>query len=114
MPTYDYECKKCHHKFEVFQSIKDKPLSECPQCNGEVKRLIGGGMGIIFKGNGFYTTDYKKSSSTASSSSAKAKPAAAKEESASPTESKASGEGTSKESAKESSKSTNKKEAMAS
>jgi putative FmdB family regulatory protein len=71
MPTYDYECKKCDHKFEIFQSIKDKPLADCPQCKGELRRLIGGGMGIIFKGNGFYSTDYKKSSTSTSTSSSK-------------------------------------------
>jgi putative FmdB family regulatory protein len=63
MPTYEYECTACHYRFEKFQSIKDDPLSTCPECQGSVKRLIGGGIGIIFKGSGFYTTDYKKSSS---------------------------------------------------
>jgi putative FmdB family regulatory protein len=63
MPTYEYECSSCHIRFEKFQSIKDDPLSKCPECNGPVKRLIGAGVGIIFKGSGFYTTDYKKKSS---------------------------------------------------
>ena len=62
MPTYEYECTKCGHTFEAFQSITAAPLSSCPQCRGKVRRLIGGGMGVIFKGSGFYTTDYKKSS----------------------------------------------------
>jgi putative FmdB family regulatory protein len=62
MPTYEYECTKCGHTFDAFQSITAEPLSSCPQCRGKVRRLIGGGMGIIFKGSGFYTTDYKKSS----------------------------------------------------
>jgi putative FmdB family regulatory protein len=62
MPTYDYECTACGYNFEVFQKISDTPLTECPQCKKRVKRLIGGGTGIIFKGSGFYTTDYKKSS----------------------------------------------------
>lgn len=62
MPTYEYECTKCGHTFEAFQSIKDAPLSSCPECTGKVRRLIGGGMGVIFKGSGFYTTDYKRSS----------------------------------------------------
>ena len=61
MPHYDYQCKKCGHRFEAFQSITDKPLSRCPECKGSLKRLIGPGAGIIFKGNGFYATDYKKS-----------------------------------------------------
>ncbi|MGB2601789.1 MAG: FmdB family zinc ribbon protein [Candidatus Omnitrophota bacterium] len=59
MPTYDYKCEKCGHKFEKFQSIKDEALKECPECEGPVKRLIGTGAGIIFKGKGFYQTDYK-------------------------------------------------------
>jgi len=62
MPTYEYECQKCHHTFERFQSIKDKPLSRCPECRGKLKKLIGSGAGIIFKGSGFYETDYRSSS----------------------------------------------------
>jgi putative FmdB family regulatory protein len=62
MPTYEYECTKCGHTFEAFQSITEKALSRCPKCGSRVKRLIGGGLGVIFKGSGFYTTDYKKSS----------------------------------------------------
>jgi putative FmdB family regulatory protein len=61
MPTYEYVCKK-GHTFEAFQSIKDEPLTHCPKCNSAVRRVINGGMGVIFKGSGFYTTDYKKSS----------------------------------------------------
>ncbi len=57
MPTYDYECKNCGHSFEHFQSMSDDPLAECPQCGGVLRRLIGGGSGIIFKGSGFYVTD---------------------------------------------------------
>jgi putative FmdB family regulatory protein len=66
MPTYEYECKSCHHKFEAFQSIKEEPLKKCPKCGKGVRRLFGGGMGIIFKGSGFYTTDYKHSSAVTS------------------------------------------------
>ena len=62
MPTYEYECKKCGHRFEKFQSIKDAPSKRCPQCKGAAKRLIGTGAGIIFSGKGFYQTDYKNSS----------------------------------------------------
>ena len=61
MPTYEYECQKCGHKFEEFQSMKDAPLTKCPECKGKVKRLIGAGAGFIFKGSGFYTTDYRSS-----------------------------------------------------
>jgi len=60
MPTYDYECTKCGHEFEFFQKMTDKTLSECPKCGSQVKRLIGAGSGIIFKGSGFYATDYRK------------------------------------------------------
>jgi putative FmdB family regulatory protein len=60
MPTYEYECTHCGHTFEVSQKITDKPLEKCPNCNRKVKRLIGSGAGIIFKGSGFYATDYKK------------------------------------------------------
>jgi putative FmdB family regulatory protein len=60
MPTYEYECQKCGHRFEVFQSIKEAPKKTCPECRGRVKRLLGTGAGIIFKGSGFYITDYRK------------------------------------------------------
>lgn len=62
MPTYDYKCLRCDKKFEIFQSMKDEPLKICPDCKGELKRLIGSGAGAIFKGTGFYQTDYKNSS----------------------------------------------------
>jgi putative FmdB family regulatory protein len=60
MPTYGYECTHCGHSFEAFQKINDSPLENCPKCGKKVKRLIGGGSGIIFKGSGFYATDYRK------------------------------------------------------
>ena len=67
MPTYEYICEKCDHQFETFQSIKDKPLKTCPKekCGqkkwgkGKVRRAIGAGAGLIFKGSGFYITDYR-------------------------------------------------------
>lgn len=59
MPTYNYECLKCGDGFEAFQNMSDSPLKSCPKCKGEVKRLIGPGLGLIFKGSGFYATDYK-------------------------------------------------------
>ena len=59
MPTYEYQCKKCGHRFEKFQQITEAPLKSCPNCHGSLKRLIGAGGGIIFKGSGFYTTDYR-------------------------------------------------------
>lgn len=61
MPTYEYECTKCNYIFEEFQKITDKPLQRCPKCSSKLRRLISGGVGLIFKGSGFYTTDYKKS-----------------------------------------------------
>lgn len=71
MPTYEYECKNCGYHFEMFQSMKDDPIKDCPECGKTVKRLIGGGLGVIFKGNGFYTTDYKRSSANTTSTSNK-------------------------------------------
>ena len=67
MPTYQYECTKCGYTFEAFQKITDEPVKVCPKCGSPVKRLISGGMGVIFKGSGFYTTDYKRSSINTSS-----------------------------------------------
>jgi putative FmdB family regulatory protein len=62
MPTYEYECRQCRHKFELFQSITEEPVKRCPKCGkNAARRLFGGGLGIIFKGSGFYTTDYKRS-----------------------------------------------------
>jgi putative FmdB family regulatory protein len=59
MPTYDYECLKCGKRFEVFQKMTDEPKKRCPTCRGKVRRLIGAGAGMIFKGSGFYITDYR-------------------------------------------------------
>lgn len=59
MPTYDYECTKCGNNFEAFQSISAEPLKKCPECKGKVQRLIGTGGGVLFKGAGFYQTDYR-------------------------------------------------------
>lgn len=63
MPTYEYACSACGHQFEEFQSIKAKPISTCPECKKKkVKRLISAGAGFIFKGSGFYITDYRSES----------------------------------------------------
>lgn len=62
MPTYEYECQKCGHCFERFQPITAEPLKRCPKCRGKVRRLISAGAGIIFKGHGFYATDYRSES----------------------------------------------------
>jgi putative FmdB family regulatory protein len=101
MPTYEYECAKCGKTFEHVQSMKDKPLTDCirPRCKGRgtVKRLIGTGGGVIFKGSGFYATDYKKSGggSAKSEEKAAAKDGNASTETAKPAESPkpASGKG---------------------
>ncbi len=59
MPTYEYECLKCGHAFEAFQRMTDEPLKRCPSCRGKVRRAISGGAGFLFKGSGFYATDYR-------------------------------------------------------
>lgn len=72
MPTYDYRCKKCNHEFEAFQSMSDDVLTTCPKCRKKsLQRLIVAGAGIIFKGSGFYSTDYKRGSSAPASASSK-------------------------------------------
>lgn len=63
MPTYEYKCIDCGYFFEEFQRITEAPLKTCPKCKGNLKRLIGAGSGPIFKGSGFYHTDYKLNSS---------------------------------------------------
>jgi putative FmdB family regulatory protein len=62
MPTYEYECLEAGHRFEEFQSITEPPLETCPICGGKARRLISGGAGILFKGSGFYQTDYRSDS----------------------------------------------------
>ncbi len=64
MPTYEYKCKKCGYRFEEFQNISDKPLTKCPKkdCTGKVVRIISAGGGFLFKGSGFYSTDYRSDS----------------------------------------------------
>lgn len=83
MPTYEYRCGDCSHEFESFQSITAEPLSECPECGGVIERLISGGAALLFKGDGFYITDYrsesykageKKDKEAAKSAEPKAKP----------------------------------------
>jgi len=80
MPTYEYACTKCGHEFERFQSMRDEPLKKCPKCNkAGLKRLVGGGAGLIFKGSGFYITDYKNNKGAPKSdSAAKSKPSDSK------------------------------------
>lgn len=59
MPTYEYQCRKCTRRHEASQSITAKPLTTCPRCGGKLKRLISSGSGFLFKGSGFYITDYR-------------------------------------------------------
>ena len=75
MPTYEYVCRKCEHRFEKFQSMTAKPIRKCPSCGKTgVQRLIGAGAGIIFKGSGFYQTDYRSDSYKKGSESEKKAP----------------------------------------
>jgi putative FmdB family regulatory protein len=84
MPTYEYACPKCGHQFEQFQSMRDEPLKRCPKCKKlSLKRLVSGGAGLIFKGSGFYITDYKNKG-MASAAAAETKGPAAKADPAAP------------------------------
>lgn len=79
MPTYDYVCQSCGHRFEVFQSMSAERLTHCPRqdCAGRVRRLIGTGAGIVFKGSGFYETDYKRKASQPGAGDSAASPSPA-------------------------------------
>jgi len=79
MPTYEYECDACQHQFEEFQNLSDEPLTKCPKCKkNKLERLFGGGGAIIFKGAGFYETDYRRAGEqgTGDAAPADAKPEA--------------------------------------
>ena len=81
MPTYEYHCDACEHEFEEFQSIMDKPLKKCPKCRkAKLRRLFGTGAAVLFKGSGFYQTDYRSESykTAAKAEQESAKPAADK------------------------------------
>ena len=72
MPIYEYQCSNCGYTFDELQTMKEVPLTKCPKCGkNTLKRLIGAGSGVIFKGSGFYATDYKKTKSTQSKSGVK-------------------------------------------
>lgn len=83
MPTYEYQCTACEHQWEVFQPITAGPLKKCPECGKpKAARMLSAGGGILFKGNGFYTTDYRSESykkSAAADTSSAPKPAKTKE-----------------------------------
>jgi len=76
MPTYEYECLSCKYKFEILQSITTKPKTKCPKCGKKLKKLISSTGGFIFKGTGFYATDYKKAGKAPASASPTACPKA--------------------------------------
>ncbi|TWP49922.1 FmdB family transcriptional regulator [Lentzea tibetensis] len=83
MPTYQYACTACEHRFEAVQSFSDASLTECPECAGKLRKLFGA-VGVVFKGSGFYRTDSRSSSkspASTGSSATESKPAAAKTES---------------------------------
>ena len=95
MPTYEYECRSCHHTFEAFQSIKEDALKKCPKCGrSSLRRLFGGGLGIIFKGSGFYTTDYKHSSAVTGGNGSSRSESKSDSKSETKSESKSSGDKT--------------------
>jgi putative FmdB family regulatory protein len=84
MPTYDYRCDGCGHEMAMFQRITEDPLTGCPECGEErLRRLIGAGAGIIFRGSGFYETDYKRARSSSNDGSKKSKPSEKKSDSSS-------------------------------
>ena len=91
MPTYEYECTKCEYIFEKFHSMSQSPSLRCPKCRYKARKLVGAGAGIIFKGSGFYETDYKRAGSKpppeSSSSTESASKSSTKSDSKSSTES---------------------------
>ncbi|HEV3025115.1 MAG TPA: zinc ribbon domain-containing protein [Pirellulales bacterium] len=108
MPTYDYVCDGCDHKFELFQSIKADPEKKCPECGKpKLRRLIGAGGAIVFKGSGFYQTDYRSESykkrAEADKPASESKSTESKSEGKAP-ESKSSGDGSAAKSEKKKSK----------
>jgi putative FmdB family regulatory protein len=98
MPTYDYKCDKCNHTWELFQSITADPVKTCPECKSrKARRVIGPGAGILFKGSGFYQTDYRSDSyKKGAEADQKAQSAASESKSETKTESKSSGDSGSK------------------
>jgi putative FmdB family regulatory protein len=88
MPTYEYQCDNCGKEFDYFQSMSDSPKTKCEECGGKLTKLLSAGSGLIFKGSGFYITDYKKSGSSEASGSASKSDAPSKSESSGKSEPK--------------------------
>lgn len=98
MPTYDYRCGGCGHEFESFQSITDAPLKKCPKCGKRrLERLIGTGAALIFRGSGFYITDYKKGGASSGSTDRAPKKDSSSSDSADGSSSAKSGDGSKKD-----------------
>lgn len=92
MPTYDYECQACGHRFELFQTMSAKVRRKCPECSKpKLERLIGPGAGFLFKGDGFYITDYRSDSYKSGKKAAEDKPKASSGDSKPKSDSKSSG-----------------------
>ena len=95
MPIYGYECEECGHRFELYRSLSDPPLTDCPECGGKVRKLLYP-VGVIFKGSGFYTTDYRGASKAGGNGSSGSDSSSSGSESSSSSgsgESKTSGSG---------------------
>jgi len=98
MPTYEYRCTQCGVEFERFQKMNDAPVEECPECRGTVQRLISKGGGLLFKGTGFYATDYGSGSGSSETKESKSGTTKSESGSESGTESRSeSGSGTKKD-----------------
>lgn len=97
MPTYDYECRACGHRFDELQKFSDPPLTRCPQCKKpKLERLFGGGGAIIFKGGGFYETDYRRAGEKADKGDAPAETPKTETKTETKTDAAPSGNGTAK------------------
>ncbi|MGA9798943.1 MAG: zinc ribbon domain-containing protein [Terriglobales bacterium] len=103
MPLYEYECKKCHHRFERLQKFSDPHVKKCPKCGGPIEQVISA-PAVQFKGSGWYVTDYAKKSSTGSATGSSNGDSSSKKESKSKSEDSSKSDSSSKPEAKESSK----------
>lgn len=97
MPTYEYQCKSCHHRFEIWQKMTDEPLTTCPECSGSIRRVVFP-AGVVFKGSGFYKTDYSNGSHAVGENGSKPKTEEGAKESATASGESKANESTSSES----------------